>query len=409
MAAPTADLDDAALRDWLAEEDPAALGRLFAAADAVRAAAVGPAVHLRGLIELSNTCVRACTYCGISVHHRALPRYRLGRDEILACARRATELGYGTVVMQAGEDPLLTRDVIAELVRTIKAETGLAVTLSLGQRSRADLATSRQAGADRYLLRFETSNPRLYARIHPGRAGEPTGGRADEAEVPRLPRLRELHALGFQTGSGVMVGLPGQTRADLVADLRTFQRLDLDMIGVGPYLPHPATPLAQEFGTLTNGGEQVANTVAMTLKMVALTRILVPDANIPATTAVATLDQATGRAEALKAGANVIMPNLTPAAYRALYEIYPGKACLNETAEHGHACLVARIESLGRCIGTGPGEAPKSYRRPRPRLNPCGSSPRLRPQPMPRTSSTRPRSRPRWRVDAAPRPPGCAN
>ncbi len=175
--------------------------------------------------------------------------------------------------------------------------------------------------------------------------------------------LRQLQALGYQAGTGVMVGIPGQTWDDLVGDLRTFQSLDIEMIGVGPYIPHPATPLAHDFDGTAEHGMQVPNTVLVALKMVALARLLVPDANIPATTAVATLNKETGREDALKAGANVVMPNLTPPAYRALYEIYPDKACVNETAEQCHSCLAARIHSVGRCIGTGPGAAPKTHRR----------------------------------------------
>jgi len=174
--------------------------------------------------------------------------------------------------------------------------------------------------------------------------------------------LRQLQSLGYQAGTGVMVGIPGQTWDDLVRDLRTFQALDIEMIGVGPYIPHPATPLAHDFDGAAEHGLQVPNTVAVALKMVALARLLVPDANIPATTAVATLNKDTGREDALKAGANVVMPNLTPPAYRALYEIYPDKACVNETAEQCHTCLTARIESVGRCIGAGPGAAPKRLR-----------------------------------------------
>jgi biotin synthase len=174
--------------------------------------------------------------------------------------------------------------------------------------------------------------------------------------------LRDLQSLGYQAGTGVMVGIPGQTWDDLVRDLRTFQALDIEMIGVGPYIPHPATPLAHDFDGAAEHGLQVPNTVAVALRMVALARLLVPDANIPATTAVATLNKDTGREDALKAGANVVMPNLTPPAYRALYEIYPDKACVNETAEQCHHCLAARIASVGRTIGTGPGSAPKRAR-----------------------------------------------
>jgi biotin synthase len=363
------DIDDATIRAWLRETDPRELARLYAAADAARRLHVGDAVHLRGLIEVSNACARACAYCGISVHNRLIARYRMGREEILDCARRARDLGYGTVVLQAGEDPQLKRESIADIVRAIKSGIGgLAVTLSLGERDDEDLIAWRQAGADRYLLRFETSNPVLYAKIHPPAHGQPddrTTGRPDDrtAEVPRLAILRRLHELGYQAGSGVMVGIPGQTWDDLVRDLRTFQALDIEMIGVGPWIPHPATPLAEAFDWAAGADLQTPNTVDMALRMIALARILVPDANIPATTAIATLDKEQGREDALKAGANVVMPNLTPPAYRALYEIYPDKACVNETAEQCHSCLSARIASVGRCIGEGPGDAPKLRRR----------------------------------------------
>lgn len=354
------EMDDAALRGWLTEDDPAQLARLFAAADAVRAATVGDAVHLRGLIEMSNACVRACGYCGISVHHRDLPRYRMRPEEVLECARRAAALGYGTVVLQAGEDPQLTRELVADLVRAIKRETGLAITLSLGERDPADWRAWREAGADRYLLRFETSNPALYRRIHPpwrhDRDWDGTG------EVPRIAMLRQLQQLGYEAGTGVMIGIPGQTWDDLVADLRAFQRLDIEMIGIGPYIPHPDTPLAHDFDGAAGHGAQVPNDLPTTLKAVALARLLVPDANIPATTAVATLDKAQGREDALRAGANVVMPNLTPPEYRVLYEIYPDKACVHETAEQCHACLTARITGIGRTIGHGPGSAPKRRR-----------------------------------------------
>lgn len=324
---------------WLQERDPWRLEQLRAAADAVRRETVGEAVHLRGLIEISSHCVRGCGYCGLRAGNRGLARYRMDAGAVLACARQARDLGYGTVVLQAGEDPGLDRGFIAGLVARLKEETGLAVTLSLGERSLEDLAAWRAAGADRYLLRFETSDPALFRRIHPG---------------PGRDRLRLLHGLrrlGYQVGTGVMVGLPGQTWASLAEDLLRFRELDPDMIGVGPYLPHPQTPLGRE----AHAGE-VPNDVATTLKVIALARLLCPEANIPATTALATLDPAQGRERGLRAGANVVMPNLTPAPYREGYEIYPGKACVTETAAACAGCLAQRIRGLGRSLGNGAGE-----------------------------------------------------
>lgn len=338
-------LDRPALLGWLRETDPAALEPLWARADAVRQAAVGDAVHLRGLIEVSNICVRSCHYCGLRKESAHLTRYRMRPEEILACAREAAALGYGTVVLQGGEDPGLTREGIAGVVQRIKAETGLAVTLSLGERSDADLEAWLRAGADRYLLRFETGDPELYRRIHPGLPGGPQD---------RFGQLRRLRDLGYEIGTGIMVGLPGQSWESLAGDLFRFQELDADMIGIGPFLANPRTPL----GAAPVG--EVPNDELTTLKAIALTRLLCPEANIPSTTALATLDPAAGRELGLLRGANVVMPNVTPAPYRQLYEIYPGKACVNETATACRGCLEGRIAALGRSVGKGPGERRRS-------------------------------------------------
>jgi biotin synthase len=341
-------LDRDSITGWLQERDPETLEQLWARADAVRAAHVGDAVHLRGLIEISNHCVRDCLYCGIRAHSGGIVRYRMTADEILECARQAKGLGYGTVVMQSGEDPGLTREFVAGVIRAIKDETGLAVTLSLGERSDDDLAAWRGAGADRFLLRFESSDPALYRRIHPSLPG---------ALSDRVAQLLRMRAMGYEIGSGVMVGIPGQTWDILARDILAFRDLDIDMIGVGPFLPSPRTPLG---GTgaerLRADAEcQVPNDELTTLKVVALTRLVCPEANLPSTTALATLDPASGRELGLTRGANIVMPNLTPPGYRELYEIYPGKACLQETAEVCHGCLRGRIASIGRFVGTGPG------------------------------------------------------
>lgn len=331
---------------WLRETDEARLEALWARADAVRRAHVGDEVHLRGLVEISNFCVRRCAYCGINAGNRDLERYRMSAQEILACAREALKLGYGTVVLQAGEDPGLGRDFIADVVRAIKAETGLAVTLSLGERAEEDLRAWRAAGADRYLLRFETSDAELYTRIHPSLPGRLSD---------RFALLRRLRDMGYEIGSGVMVGIPGQTWATLADDVLAFAALDLDMIGVGPWLPHPATPLGRGELPQAAPGEQVPASEDMTYKVVALARLVCPKANIPSTTALATLNRISGRELGLSRGANVVMPNLTPGTYRALYEIYPGKACVRETADECAHCLSDRILRMGRRIGHGPG------------------------------------------------------
>jgi biotin synthase len=274
-----------------------------------------------------------------------MPRYRMTRDEILAGVHKAVELGFGTVVLQAGEDYGILAEWLAEIIRTIKRETPLAITLSLGERTSDELRLWRQAGADRYLLRFETSDPTLYNAIHPRRG---------TAISDRTTLLCDLRQMGYEIGSGVMVGIPGQTYEILARDIELFEQLDLDMIGIGPFLPHPDTPLGAP-GVPTAGAEQVPSSEMMVLKAVALTRLVCPEANLPSTTALATINTLDGREHGLQSGANVFMPVLTPAPYRQMYQIYPGKACLDEDATQCNHCLHNRIENLGRSVGTGPG------------------------------------------------------
>ena len=337
----------AGILKWLREEDNARLEQLWAEADEVRRENVGDEVHLRGLIEISNYCCRQCGYCGIRAGNDTVERYRMTAGEILECARQAVKYKYGTVVMQAGEDYGIETDWLAEIVRRIKRETPLAVTLSLGERPDNDLAAWKEAGADRYLLRFETSDQELYELIHPKFGG---------GFKNRLAVLDVLRKLGYEVGSGVMVGIPGQTYETLAGDIETFRSLDLDMIGVGPYISHPATPLgAGEWKRNIPPAEQAPNTELMTYKTVALTRLVCPQANIPSTTALATINKTNGRELGLTRGANIVMPNLTPVKYRALYEIYPAKACIDETSGQCRSCLYARINSIGRTVGKGQG------------------------------------------------------
>jgi biotin synthase len=326
---------------WLRETNPERLELLWQTADKVRKQTVGDEVYFRGLIELSNYCSRNCLYCGLRGERKNLERYRMTVGEIKACVLEAKVLGYGTVVLQSGEDPGLDPEVMADLIRWIKREAGLAITLSLGERSEAVFRLWKQAGADRYLLRIETTDDAFMQVIHPG---EPHGSR--KANIDRL------FALGYEVGSGVMVGIPGQTYGILAKDLLWFRERDFDMIGIGPHLAHPDTPLAK---VNTNQPDQVPNTEVVTHKAVALTRILCPEANLPATTALATVNREDGREMALKRGANVVMPNVTPTKYRKLYEIYPSKACIDETADMCKNCLGGRILSLDRKVGKGPG------------------------------------------------------
>lgn len=336
-----------AILDWLREEDPDRLATLWKSANHVRRQHVGDEVHLRGLIEISNHCRRQCAYCGIRAGRIDLKRYRMTAKEILKSVTDAENFGYGTVVLQAGEDPALTGPMVAEIVQKIKEKHSLAVTLSLGERTDEELHLWRQAGADRYLLRFETSNRWLFNRIHP---------QTSEHGRDRIEMLRRLREMGYEIGSGVMCGIPGQSYKDLAEDVAWFARLDLDMIGVGPYLPHSQTPLAVDQQELRLPSQQQApNTELMTYKLIALARLACPKANLPSTTALATVNLAHGRELGLQRGANVLMPNMTPVAYRRHYEIYPSKACILETAEKCHGCMRHRIQSIGRQPGQGAG------------------------------------------------------
>lgn len=309
--------------------------QLIETADRVRHRSVGDDVHLRALIEFSNHCTRSCHYCGLRVDNDALPRYRMSADEIVEAAKHATGLGYQTVVLQSGEDDWYTARMLADVVRRIKAHCDVAVTLCVGERPLEDYALWREAGADRYLLRIETSDPGLYAILHP-----------EMSYTDRCTCLKEIRKLGYELGSGVLVGLPGQTVDMLAQDLLFLKELNADMVGIGPLIPHPQTPLAQcETGS-----------VEMTLRMMALTRLLLPKAHIVATTALGTLDPL-GRERGLAAGGNVVMPNVTPQKYRALYEIYPSKICIDETPEKCRGCIEARICSVGRNASVNRGKA----------------------------------------------------
>ena len=332
---------------WLKEQRPGPLRELYTWADAVRRQNVGDAVHLRGLIEISSHCQRQCMYCGLRKANRDIERYRMTREEIEECARAAVRLGYGTVVIQAGEDDGLTSEWIAEIVGSIKRTAPLAVTLSLGERSEEELRLWRRAGADRYLLRFETSDANLFRAIHPGRS---------PMAPDRLAILRQIKELGYEAGGGVMVGIPGQSYESLAQDVLTFRALDLDMLGIGPYIAHPATPLGS--GRLRppiNPDDQAPGSEQMVYKMIALARILCPTANIPSTTALATINRTQGRRQGLQVGANVVMPNLTPVRYRPLYQIYPAKACIAESATDCNQCLRSQIRSLHRFPGRSTG------------------------------------------------------
>ncbi len=256
--------------------------------------------------------------------------------------------------MQAGEDSAIEAKWLADIICQVKEETNLAITLSLGERSDEDYQLWHAVGADRYLLRFETGNRELFDRIHP-----PLPGQSSD----RLAILARLREIGYEVGSGVMIGIPGQSYESLAEDIVRFRTLDLDMIGVGPYIPHPDTPLAS-IGKRWDlpPREQVVNSVEMGYRAIALARLVCPQANIPSTTALATLDGPVGREHALQRGANVVMPNLTPKKYRRMYEIYPAKAACSEDAEQSCAAALRQIRALGRAVGTGRGDSPNLHK-----------------------------------------------
>jgi len=339
---------------WLREADDGRLAELWRAADQRRRECVGDVVHLRGLVEISSHCARFCAYCGLRAPNGSLTRYRLTMDEVMVCVHNAVRMDCGTVVLQAGEDPALEARWVAELIRRIRSEANAAVTLSLGEREVEELACWKEAGADRYLLRFETSNRDLYERIHPSRPGQ--------VHADRVSLLRQLRELGYEVGSGVMVGIPGQTVHDLARDIALFGELDLDMIGSGPFIPHPDTPLgALRRGQAGEVAEQVAADELTTYKVMALTRLTCPWSNIPATTALAALNARQGRALGLCRGANVIMPNFTTAELRSRYEIYPDKST-GHLYEHPDD-LKRMIRGLGRLTAAGRGDSPAFQRR----------------------------------------------
>jgi biotin synthase len=308
---------------------------LFAAADRVRARTMGDGVHLRGIIEFSNICRMDCHYCGIRRSNRAVRRYRMDPDEIVSVAERASRFGYGSVVLQSGEGDALDPEELAAVIRRIKETTPLAVTLSVGERTREEYALWKRAGADRYLLRHETSDSELFARLRPGRRLE-----------QRIQCLHWLRELGYQVGSGFMVGLPGQSIESIAGDILLLRELNVEMAGIGPFIPAPGTPMAEAPG----------GTVELTLEAVACTRLAIPDAHLPATTALGSIHPR-GRQLALHCGANVIMPNVTPGRYREHYQLYPNKICLREEPEHCAPCVAALIYAEGRYVATGPGHS----------------------------------------------------
>ena len=308
--------------------------QLFDCARKIRSKYYENKVFMRGLIEFSNICSRNCIYCGIRAANENVDRYRLSKDEILSCCKEGYELGYRTFVLQSGEDRWYTASKVADLVSSIKELfPDVAVTLSLGERSYEEYKLWYEAGADRYLLRHETASRNLYEKLHPD-------GDFDN----RRQCLYNLREIGYQVGAGFMVGLPGQSHYDLVEDLYFLKELKPHMIGIGPFIPANSTPLAKE----------KAGRVEDVLVMLALTRLMIPESLLPATTAMGTLDPR-GREKALMAGANVVMPNLSPIATKSKYQLYDNKICTGDESAHCRMCIEKRINSTGMKVDMGRG------------------------------------------------------
>ncbi|MBO4620480.1 MAG: [FeFe] hydrogenase H-cluster radical SAM maturase HydE [Victivallales bacterium] len=317
-------------------ESPAHDAELFAAADAVRREHYGDAVFLRGLIEFTNHCKNNCYYCGIRRDNLKVPRYRLTHEDILSCAEEGYTLGYRTFVLQGGEDPYYTDERVCALVADLHTRfPDCAITLSIGEKPRASYQSFFDAGARRYLLRHETASEEHYAKLHP----------AELSLANRKRCLWDLKGIGYQVGAGFMVGSPYQTTHELIADLRFLQGLQPDMIGIGPFIHHANTP----FKDFPNG------TLELTLRLLAILRLMFPYVLLPSTTALGTIHPQ-GRELGLKAGANVVMPNLSPVAVRAKYKLYDNKICLGEESAQCRGCLERRVAAAGYRIVTDRGD-----------------------------------------------------
>ena len=308
---------------------------LIEKANLTRMNTYGDSIFMRGLIEFTNYCNKGCKYCGINAGNKNVERYRLSLDEILLCCDMGYDLGYRTFVLQGGEDLYFTDEKIVEIIKTIKSKYNeVAITLSIGEKSYESYEAYFKAGADRYLLRHETANPELYEKIH-----------LNSNLNSRKKSLLNLKEIGFQVGAGFMVGIPGGTREDLAKDLIFIKELEPEMVGIGPFIPHKDTIYREELG----------GTLEDTITMIALTRLLLPYALLPATTALGTIDQ-NGREKGIKAGANVVMPNLSPMVVREKYSLYDGKICTGDEAAECRNCIEKRIISSGFSIDMSRGD-----------------------------------------------------
>ena len=307
---------------------------------AVRQAIYGTAVFTRGLIEISNICKNDCLYCGIRRSNRSAERYRLTPAEILSCAEEGYALGFRTFVLQGGEDGYYTDDLLCGLIRDIKTRfPDCAVTLSLGERGRESFQRLFDAGADRYLLRHETADRDHYEKLHP----------PEMSFEHRMQCLRDLRDIGYQVGCGFMVGSPHQTSAELAKDLKYIEDFKPDMCGIGPFIPHHDTPFRDE----------PAGTLELTLYLLSVIRLIHPPVLLPATTALGTIHPQ-GRELGIRAGANVVMPNLSPVSQRRKYELYDNKICTGDESAQCRGCLENRMRSIGYSLTVDRGDIKKS-------------------------------------------------
>ncbi len=295
----------------------------------------GDTVYMRGLIEFTNFCKNDCQYCGIQRSNKNASRYRLSKEQILECCEIGHKLGYRTFVLQGGEDPFYSDQVMTDIITAIKCKyPDCALTLSIGERSYESYTSLKNAGADRYLLRHETNSRKLYESLHP-----------EMSYDNRIKCLYDLKKIGFQVGAGFMVGLPGQTNADFVNDLLFLYELKPHMVGIGPFMPQKDTKLRDE----------KAGTMEMTCILLSLIRLILPEVLLPATTALGSIHPK-GRELGLKAGANVVMPNLSPTNVRDKYLLYDGKICTGDEAAHCRSCIEKRIQSAGFQVDMGRGD-----------------------------------------------------
>ena len=302
------------------------------AADEVRKKYVGDEVHLRGLIEFSNICKQNCLYCGIRKDNATVKRYRLTEDEIVEIAKSGATQGLKTIVLQSGEDAHFSTDKMCKIISQIKS-LNLALTLSLGEKTYEEYKAYKEAGADRYLIRIETTDEDLYKTMHPNMNQE-----------NRKECILNLKKLGYETGTGSLIGLPNQSIDSLADDILFFKEINADMIGIGPFIPSSNTPLKNEKG----------GTLELALKVMAITRLLLPDINIPATTAMEALHP-NGQIIALQSGANVIMPNITESQYKEQYALYPGKSTASSSFSKAKDDINEKLAQIGRTISSSKG------------------------------------------------------